>query len=53
MKRSWKKPEIIVLMRKKADEALLAFCKEGSGGAGGVNACSRATICTQNCSDFS
>jgi hypothetical protein len=53
MKQSWKRPEIIVLMRKKTDEVLLSFCKEGSGGAGGVNSCSKVAICTQNCSDFS
>jgi len=31
MKRSWEKPEMIVLLRRKSEEVILAHCKEGSG----------------------
>ncbi|MGA9189822.1 MAG: hypothetical protein WB014_14960 [Methanosarcina sp.] len=33
MKRSWNKPEMIVLVRRKSDEVILASCKEYGGGA--------------------
>jgi hypothetical protein len=32
MKSSWEKPELIVLVRRKADEIILAGCKASSGG---------------------
>ena len=31
--RAWTKPELIVLVRGKPDEAVLFYCKEGIGGA--------------------
>ena len=31
--RTWTKPELIVLVRGKPDEAVLAYCKEGGGSA--------------------
>lgn len=31
MKRSWEKPEMIVLLRRKSDELILAGCKDSSG----------------------
>jgi hypothetical protein len=30
-KKDWKKPELIVLVRSKPEEAVLAFCKNVSG----------------------
>lgn len=31
MKRSWDKPELIVLVRRKSDEVILANCQLSSG----------------------
>ena len=37
-KKGWAKPELIVLMRSKPGEAVLAACKSGeAGGVGGGN----------------
>ena len=32
--RTWTKPELIVLVRGKPDEAVLSYCKELTGGSG-------------------
>ena len=31
MKNSWKRPELVVLIRKRPDEVILQTCREGSG----------------------
>lgn len=31
MKRSWARPEMVILSRKRSDEFILGSCKEGSG----------------------
>ncbi len=33
MKSSWEKPEMIVLVKQKSDEVILADCKASSGSA--------------------
>ena len=34
MKRAWSKPKLIILLRFRPEEAVLAFCKVDSAGAG-------------------
>lgn len=39
MKKSWKKPELIVLVRSRPEESVLGFCKTGGviiGAAGNI-----------------
>lgn len=39
-KKAWKKPELIVLVRGRPEEAVLETCKSGSaGGPGNANNC--------------
>jgi hypothetical protein len=51
-KKEWKSPELVVLVRSKPEEAVLAACKagpaSGSGGPGAVDGgCSQAVpACT-------
>jgi hypothetical protein len=37
MKRSWARPEMVILSRKRSDEFILASCKEGSGSEAAIN----------------
>jgi hypothetical protein len=54
-KKSWIKPELIVLVRNKPEEAVLALCKGGEGivsNAGIFDACSRNVgYCNILCSE--
>jgi hypothetical protein len=34
--KAWKKPELVVLVRSRPEEAVLAACKASGGGAGAV-----------------
>lgn len=37
MKKPWQKPELVVLVRNRPDEAVLAACKTGSAPGGYLN----------------
>ena len=51
MKKNWKKPELVVLVKGTSDENVLMHCKAGSGTIGPdryVNWC-KFDDCTTNC----
>lgn len=53
VKKEWKTPELIVLVRSKPEEAVLTACKTFFSGGNGLNAAQFACYITgpcQNCS---
>lgn len=56
-KKSWMRPELIVIVRSHPAEAVLAGCKQTKGGATGpnyyVSDCGQEAIsCTGSCTDM-
>jgi hypothetical protein len=50
MKRSWDKPEMIVLVKRKSDEIILAGCKMSGGNPSYFNAsCAKGSYDTNAC----
>ncbi|MBN1996264.1 hypothetical protein JW935_01845 [candidate division KSB1 bacterium] len=55
MSKRWQKPELVVLVRGKAEESVLAACKSLGGVPGdtgpfiGVNRCMVDATCTPQC----
>ena len=52
-KKQWEKPELIVILRSKPEEAVLASCKgAGKSGSSGFyfNSCSYNSSCSAACS---
>ena len=53
-KKAWVEPELIVLVRSKPEEAVLAGCKvftETNYGAGGIYGTCSITVCLNPCAD--
>lgn len=49
-KRNWEKPKLIVLVRRKPEEAILAGCKNGASGPGEFDTgCYAISLCAASC----
>jgi hypothetical protein len=55
MKKIWEKPKLIILLRGRPEEFVLAGCKmaNSTGPLFNNNACARNKSCTQDCSVIS
>ena len=54
-RKMWEKPELVVLLRSKPEEAVLAFCKLSAGSSGPINGagwCGNATGGCPACAVF-
>lgn len=52
MKILWNKPELVVLVRRKADEVILTNCKESSGGSSSQILVCGSVLDKETCATF-